>query len=91
MVSYSRFSGARSYSYDTQIWIGVQRLIYRDKKLEILDRKEPRDFLARRIFDHRLRDADSLSRKYEYILVNPVRAGLAESSSDWKWKIVPED
>ena len=42
-------------------------------------------------FDHRLCDAESLSQKYEYILDNPVRAGLVESPSDWKWKIESED
>ena len=42
-------------------------------------------------FDHRLRGADSLSQKYEYILENPVRAGLVDNAIEWKWKIVSED
>lgn len=42
-------------------------------------------------FDHRIRDENSFSEKYEYILQNPVRAGLVTHSTDWKWKIESED
>lgn len=41
-------------------------------------------------YDHRLRNDESLSEKFEYILQNPVRAGLVERSDNWKWKIVNE-
>lgn len=42
-------------------------------------------------FDHRLRNAESLSQKYDYIIQNPVRAGLVEKPTQWKWKIESED
>ncbi len=36
-------------------------------------------------FDHRLRSQSSAAEKREYILNNPVRAGLVERPSDWKY------
>jgi len=39
----------------------------------------------RGFFDHRLRSQKSAAEKREYILNNPVRAGLVEKSSDWKY------
>jgi REP element-mobilizing transposase RayT len=42
-------------------------------------------------FDHRIRDDNSFTEKFEYILQNPVRAGLVEQAQDWHWKIVSED
>jgi len=42
----------------------------------------------RDFFDHRLRHDESAIEKSEYILQNPVRAGLIEKGSDWPyiWK-----
>ena len=42
-------------------------------------------------FDHRIRDENYFTEKFEYILQNPVRAGLVEQAQDWHWKIVSED
>ncbi len=39
----------------------------------------------RGFFDHRLRSQASAAEKREYILNNPVRAGLVERSADWKY------
>jgi hypothetical protein len=36
-------------------------------------------------FDHILRGDESLSKKMEYILQNPVRAGLVAKSQDYQW------
>ncbi|MCP5551666.1 MAG: IS200/IS605 family transposase [Akkermansiaceae bacterium] len=36
-------------------------------------------------FDHRLRSMDSLMEKRSYILLNPVRAGLAAEPDDWPY------
>jgi REP element-mobilizing transposase RayT len=36
-------------------------------------------------FDHVLRRAESLAEKVDYILKNPVRAGLAANISDYRW------
>jgi len=42
-------------------------------------------------FDHRLRDHESARQKAEYILENPVRAGLAESADAWPYRwIAPQ-
>jgi putative transposase len=38
-------------------------------------------------FDHQLRDDSQCSMKYDYILRNPVAAGLCEVGRDWPWKI----
>ena len=39
-------------------------------------------------FDHRLRTDETLGGKADYILQNPVRAGLAKNIEDWPyvWK-----
>ena len=39
----------------------------------------------RGFFDHRLRTEDSAIQKRNYILQNPVRAGLVTNTSDWKY------
>ena len=42
-------------------------------------------------FDHILRNADSYSAKWDYVRMNPVRAGLVSCTDDWKYQgvIVP--
>ena len=42
-------------------------------------------------FDHILRNSSSYAEKWEYVRMNPLRAGLVELSSDWKYQgaIVP--
>jgi len=40
-------------------------------------------------FDHRLRNDENLDRKAEYILQNPVRAGLAQEAKDWPYAWMP--
>jgi len=44
----------------------------------------------RNFFDHRLRHDESESEKYEYILQNPVRAGLIGLDDDWSYVLVCE-
>jgi putative transposase len=39
-------------------------------------------------FDHRLRAEDSMRAKADYILENPVRAGLVEKAEDWPHRFV---
>lgn len=45
----------------------------------------------RGFFDHVLRGAESYSEKWEYVRLNPVRAGLCAKPEDWPWQgeIVP--
>jgi REP element-mobilizing transposase RayT len=38
-------------------------------------------------FDHRLRTSESAQEKRQYILNNPVRAGLINDLSDWPYKL----
>ncbi len=47
-------------------------------------RKEGIDW-QKGFFDHRLRTPASVMEKRGYILMNPVRAGLVEKSSDWPY------
>ena len=37
----------------------------------------------RDFFDHRIRNKESLDEKWQYILHNPVRAGLVASPEEW--------
>ena len=39
----------------------------------------------RSFFDHRLRSDESAAEQYDYIRVNPVRAGLVANPNDWPW------
>jgi putative transposase len=36
-------------------------------------------------FDHRLRNDEEVGRKAEYVLLNPVRAGLVARAADWPY------
>ena len=40
----------------------------------------------RGFFDHRLRDEREVQEKADYVLLNPVRAGLVETPEAWRWK-----
>jgi REP element-mobilizing transposase RayT len=37
-------------------------------------------------FDHVLRHSESYSLKWEYVRLNPVRAGLVENPDEWPWQ-----
>jgi len=37
-------------------------------------------------WDHRLRSDESYEAKWQYVVQNPVRAGLVEKASDWPWQ-----
>ncbi|MFN2621545.1 MAG: transposase [Chthoniobacterales bacterium] len=37
-------------------------------------------------FDHLLRSAESYSEKWEYVRMNPVRAGLCTKPKDWPYQ-----
>ena len=37
-------------------------------------------------FDHVLRSAESYAQKWEYVLMNPVRAGLVNDPDDWPYQ-----
>lgn len=39
----------------------------------------------RDFFDHRIRDANSLREKEDYIRMNPVRKGLCEKPAEWSY------
>ena len=42
----------------------------------------------RDFFEHRLRGDESYREKADYILMNPVRAGLVASAEDWPFKFI---
>ncbi len=44
----------------------------------------------RDFFDHRIRSEESVREKADYILQNPVRAGLTERVEDWPYVWMPE-
>jgi len=41
-------------------------------------------------FDHRLRNDENLGQKGEYVLQNPLRAGLVKQAQDWPYTWMPE-
>jgi len=42
-------------------------------------------------FDHRIRKGESISQKAEYIINNPIRAGLISDTSEWAWIWRPKE
>ena len=44
----------------------------------------------RDFFEHRLRKEESRREKADYILTNPVRAGLVEKAEDWPYVFIAE-
>jgi len=44
----------------------------------------------RDFFEHRLRKEESFREKADYILANPVRAGLVEKAADWPYIFIAE-
>jgi hypothetical protein len=41
-------------------------------------------------FDHRIRRSESLSEKWNYIEMNPVRAGFVKKSEEWPYRWSPK-
>ncbi len=37
-------------------------------------------------FDHILRNDESMNQKWEYVVQNPVRAGLVKNAEDWPYQ-----
>lgn len=44
----------------------------------------------RDFFEHRLRKEESFREKADYILANPVRAGLIEKAEDWPYVFIAD-
>jgi putative transposase len=44
----------------------------------------------RDFFEHRLRKEESFREKADYLLANPVRAGLVEKSEDWPYVFIAD-
>ncbi len=44
----------------------------------------------RDFFEHRLRKEESLREKADYVVANPVRAGLVEKAEDWPYVFIAE-
>ena len=42
----------------------------------------------RDFFEHRLRKDESFRQKADYILLNPVRAGLTRNPNDWPYVFI---
>jgi REP element-mobilizing transposase RayT len=40
----------------------------------------------REFFDHLIRSNESYDQKWQYVVENPIRAGLATKASDWPWQ-----
>jgi putative transposase len=38
-------------------------------------------------FDHLLRSDESMSEKWDYVVQNPVRAGLVKRAEDWPYQV----
>jgi hypothetical protein len=41
-------------------------------------------------FDHRIRRSKSLNEKWNYVVMNPVRAGFVKNTEEWSYRWSPE-
>ena len=64
-------------------WVHALRTVI-GKKLLRLGHQKPH--WQEGSFDHVLRSAESYSQKWEYVRMNPVRAGLVERPEDWPYQ-----
>jgi putative transposase len=53
---------------------------------ELRNRGEPAPHWQRGFFDHALRSGESYEEKWEYVLRNPVRAGLVRGPEEWPYQ-----
>jgi len=63
-------------------WVGLLKQILAK---EIAGRGIRRPIWQRGFFDHVLRNDESYSQKWEYVLNNPVRAGLVARPEEWPY------
>ena len=63
---------------------GIQHVI---KNWKAWTAKHLRIKWQRDFFEHRLRQEESASEKFYYIITNPVRAGISESEETWPWLV----
>jgi putative transposase len=66
-----------------QKWIQALRSVI-GKKLLTLGFKKPH--WQEGFFDHLLRNSESYSQKWDYVRMNPVRAGLSETAEGWPYQ-----
>ncbi len=64
-------------------WIRMLRTVLGKKLLRL---GAPKPHWQEGFFDHVLRSSESYSEKWEYVRLNPVRAGLCEKPEDWTYQ-----
>lgn len=64
-------------------WISLLKLALGK---ELLRGGYPRPHWQEGFFDHLLRSSESYGEKWEYVRMNPVRAGLCQSPEDWEYQ-----
>jgi REP element-mobilizing transposase RayT len=64
-------------------WIGALKTVV-GKQLLRLGIQKPH--WQEGFFDHVLRNAESYSQKWDYVRMNPVRAGLCQEAEDWPYQ-----
>ena len=71
------FCAPKTDGYSIEHWITYWKREFR-KRCKSAPKFQPRGF------HHRLRRSESYAEKLDYMLNNPVRAGLVKSTDDWK-------
>ena len=64
-------------------WVGMLRTVL-GKELLRLGYQKPH--WQEGFFDHLMRSGESYSQKWEYVRLNPVRAGLCQWAEDWPYQ-----
>jgi REP-associated tyrosine transposase len=77
------FAGFRPDSLSVSRWIQSLKV----KLAEVLLKNGcSAPYWQKGFFDHVLRSAESYAEKWEYVRLNPVRAGLVERPEDWPYQ-----
>ncbi len=71
---------AGQYDFVLEQWV---RILKRTLSIAI---PATRPHWQKGFFDHLIRHEESHGQKWEYVVENPVRAGLVKHSDDWPWQ-----
>ena len=79
------FCAAHDLKFTIERWIGF----WKDQLTKNLKKQDGGDLIIGKFqmggFHHRLRDGESYSQKWRYVLENPVREGLVKYVEDWPY------
>lgn len=77
------FVAINTYGPSLKSWVRALRTVLGKN---LLEQSISKPHWQEGFFDHVLRNGESYSQKWEYVLMNPVRAGLCQNPHDWTFQ-----